>query len=153
MAKTRQFLKQDLAVIGSGPAMMSASQQPIQLNDVLYETDLVDGRYSSKMELDEQKFSITAHRVIQVNYQYRNVRIRCANGCEVTLSFGGDKCPRTKYWHSVEDAKKELAVKLDGFVKIATGEISKQKARIDHYQELKKSLPAFNVIKTPVKVS
>jgi len=152
MAQARQKLKTDPAVIGSGIPMLSASEKPINAGDILYETELSETYNRSGDETDKYKLVITAHRVIQVNYQYRYVRIRCANACEMTIQYGQDKCSRTKYWHTVEDARKELTAKINNWVKTNDGEIANLESKAKHYQDLLKKVPSFNVVKIPADV-
>jgi hypothetical protein len=134
--------------------MCSASQKPYRVDDVVYESEVLEKssrRYSS--EYNERFYlQITAHRVIQVNYQYRTVRIRCANGCERALSYGGDTCPRTKYWHTLDEARKELGEKVEKQMVEDVKALAELQAKVKHHELLRKQAKTFNVIKIPTKV-
>jgi hypothetical protein len=104
MKEARARLLHDRAVVGDGVPMMSASSKDIHINDVVYTSDGDVGPY----DRDEVSYSFTAWRVIQINYKERYYRIRCADGCELSIHHE-DGCPKMKVFHLLDDAKKSLA--------------------------------------------
>ncbi len=116
MKQARAELMKDAPVIGEGMPMVSASGKPIDIGDAIYTLqrfdcypDEDDDDKSLSHELEE---SVTAHRVIQLNYKYRYDRLRCGNGCESTIHFGQDACSRITPYHSLEDIKRIMQKRI-----------------------------------------
>lgn len=117
MTKTdRTRLKIDTPIVGEGPAMMSRSGKKINLHDVLYTAVVAfpSGGHRFQKQLDEydDEDDLTliadaeAHRVIQVNYQDRYIRIRSVDGCEETIPFADGACPRRQMFHTFDEVQK-----------------------------------------------
>jgi hypothetical protein len=105
----RTPITNDYSIIGIGAPMMSFSQQPIELDDVLYTGEAGVGGYGEERDA---KLEVEAWRVIQLNYRRRYVRMRNSHGCEQTISFA-EGCPRSKLYHQARDIQKELLRQLD----------------------------------------
>lgn len=83
--------------------MMTADQQPITINKIIYDFDYSAGRSFEGV----CKIQINPYRVISVNNQQRNYVVRCSKGCE-TMVVLKDGCARQRYWGSFVNAKKEV---------------------------------------------
>lgn len=116
-AIVRARMLKDQPVVGEGMPMHSASDDPFNVNDVVYSfsTSLKtvddDDGYDED-EDDGLPVQIIPHRVIQVNYQDRYVRVRCGNGCEATINFASGSCGTERYYHDLNLVKKLIAKKI-----------------------------------------
>lgn len=155
MALTRVRLKHDPEVIGSGIPMVSASQKAFAVDDVVYTlgsvvVPKVDDGWDEEIDDDEQGtvkdgYGITAHRVIQINYQERYIRIRCGNGCEQTVSYGGDSCSRVRVYHRLTQVKnlalRELKIRRAKLLDL----IESKKVELEGLDKAAEELAAFEV--------
>lgn len=152
----RAFIKHDRATVGTGPAMLSASEQAYKVGELVYVVGLDEAytrtrRGGGEME-DSYKPTIQAHRVIQVNFQYRTVRLRCAKGCEDVLRFNdGGRCSTTKYWHTLDEARAELSIMLDGQMKATAGERAKFQRQLDDMKAAQLALKRLKPEKIPAE--
>lgn len=149
-AQPRQNIKEDKTVHGSGPAMLSSSQVPFAVGDVVYETDLAEkyNRYGD----DQYQPVIKAHRVFQIDYQYRRVRLRCAKGCESTLQFNDSACHRTNYWHTLADARSELYSALETKAQRCQSDIDEANEKLEHIAALRKGIDQLAPKKMPANI-
>lgn len=153
----RAFIKHDRATVGSGPSMLSASEKPYAVGELVYVVALDEAYTRSRRnggELqDSYKPTIQAHRVIQVNFQYRTVRLRCAKGCEDVLRFNdGGRCSTVKYWHTLIEARAELSDKIDDQMKATAVERAKYERQLKDMKAAQLALSRLKPEKLPAEV-
>lgn len=136
----RARLKTEEEVIGEGVPMLTADQHPLSVGDLVYSVHVNTSRYDDEDELGAE---FTAHRCIQLNYQYRYARFRCANGCEETLSYD-EGCSTRKLYHSLDAAKKHAREKIEGSIKDIQQKIEKHKKRQDFFKNWIKNVRTVN---------
>lgn len=107
MTVERVRRKNEEPIHGTGIPMASGDGEDIKINDILYSPSYSRGG-SSYGRQKASKFNITPHRVIQIDYEYRYIRLRCPKGCESTVKFAEEGCSTDKYYHKLSSAIDEV---------------------------------------------
>jgi len=145
---TRTRLLHDHAIIGEGIPMLSKSQKPINLHDVVFSGEAGVSGYDGEKKVD---IELTAWRVIQVNYQDRYVRIRNADGCELTVSFA-EGCARIKLHHDFNDLRSDVLMQLQKEHETTKRKIALRKRLMDVIEEEAKKIEKMKAPAAPLMV-
>lgn len=139
----------------SGVPMLTADEQEIVLNGILYVEDF------SKYGYDDQgkrkyKSDIKAHRVIAINPSARAFHIRSTKGCEQFISYR-EGCSRTKFYGNLASAKYALVDVLNKEMAEVIKEKTEAERKIGVYKamisEAKSILPEDIKEPKPVKLN
>jgi len=144
----RTRLLHDHAIIGEGVPMMSKSQKPLLLHDVVYSGEAGVSGYDDDRHVGME---IITWRVIQVNYQDRYVRIRNMDGCEQTVSFS-EGCARLKLHHNFNDLRSDLLMQLQKAHELTKKKISERERLLLTLEGEAKKVEKMKAPEAPVKV-
>lgn len=144
---SRSRMLNDTPVIGKGLPMLSMSQKPFAIDDVVYSGRAeVKGYYQENRRLE---LDVISWRVIQLNYKERYVRVRNEHGCEMTISFA-EGCARMKLFHDFDALRQRLIEQINEEMDITRQKISERKIFLNQLSDAKRSTKNMNPPSPPV---
>jgi hypothetical protein len=127
--------------------MLTSDEKEITLNGLLYRVSWSSG-YGFKKE---GKFEIEALRVISLDNSNRHFRTRCVKGCESTFKFS-EGCNRERLFGTLEAAKRELVLKLEGDLEEVAKREARMKETTKHILAQRAAVRATHSVKEPRQV-
>lgn len=94
------------------PAMVTRDGKAIQLGQLLYHPSVTVSNYSD----ERHEADIEVYRVIDINLQYRTMRLRCHKGCETFIRMD-NSCNRSGYFATTVAAENAAKAKLASGIK------------------------------------